>query len=248
MYFKSLLLIALFASSTYATEKTHENKQTEAPTSIFYGKILTIDKVMGYQYLNIDENGTKLWVAIATAPVKVGDKIGYDKRTIMKNFKSKSLNREFKEIIFASDVYLAKKAKGAPIKSLQDLLGLSVPMPSSKKIQPIVEKPTKLFVEKEFYTVEEAYMWRDALKNRTIKIKGKVQKVSKQIMKLDWVHIEDGTGSDKQQNNDLVFTTKNSKLKEGDTVVATGKVILNKDFGYGYFYKIIIQESSFTAQ
>jgi len=248
MHFKSLLLIALLANSTYANDKTHNNP-VEKKQAIFYGKILTIDNAMGYQYLNIDENGTKLWVAIANAPVKVGDKIGYDKRTIMKNFKSKSLNKEFKEIIFASDIYLAKKTKGAPIKSLQDLLGLSVPMPSSKKnIKIIEEKPAKLFVEKEFYTVEEAYMWKASLKGKSIKIKGNVRKVSKQIMKLDWVHITDGTGSEQKQNDDLVFTTKSSKLKAGDSVVAIGKVVLNKDFGYGYFYKIIIQKSSFTTQ
>ena len=65
-------------------------------------------------------------------------------------------------------------------------------------------------------------------------------------MKLDWVHIQDGTGSKEQNNEDIVFTTKEIKFKAGDSVIAKGKLIIDKDFGYGYFYKVIIQESSFS--
>ena len=241
MKYKFLLLtLALLFSSSYA-------KPTETPKGIFYGKILSIQNAMGYKYLKVDENGTELWVAIANAPVKVGEKIGYDKKTIMKDFKSKSLGKSFKEIIFASDVYLPQKSESAPIKDLQDMLGLSVPQPKTAEIKE-EEKPTKLFEQKEFYTIEEVYMWKNSLKGKIIKIKGVVHKVSRGIMKLDWVHLEDGTGSADKMNDDLVFTLKNANVKAGDKVIATGKVVVDKDFGYGYFYKVIVQESGFTKQ
>ena len=241
MKYKFLLLsIALLFTSSYAN-------QAKAPKGIFYGKILSIQNAMGYKYLKVDENGTELWVAIANAPVKVGEKIGYDKKTIMKDFKSKSLGKSFKEIIFASDVYLPEKSESAPIKDLQDMLGLSVPQPKTAKIIE-EEKPAKLFEQKAFYTIEEAYMWKNSLKGKTIKIKGTVHKVARGIMKLDWVHLEDGTGSADKMNDDIVFTIKNANVKAGDKVIATGKVVVDKDFGYGYFYKIIVQESGFTKQ
>ena len=258
MKIKSLLILSLLATNlTLATEtehKGHEHEttnqtETKTPKGIHYGKILSIQNAMGYKYLKVDEDGKELWVAIANAPVKVGEKIGYDKNTIMKNFKSKSLGKEFKEIIFASDVYLPEKSASAPIKDLQDMLGLSAPKPTTvHKADDADEKPAKLFEQKEFYTVKEVYMWKKSLEGKTIKVKGHVQKVAKGIMKLDWVHIEDGTGEDKKRNDDLVFTTKVAKLKADDKVVATGKVVVDKDFGYGYFYKVIIQESSFTPQ
>ena len=40
-------------------------------------------------------------------------------------------------------------------------------------------------------------------------------------------------------NDNIVFTTKNANIKAGDKVIATGKVVVDKDFGYGYFYKVI---------
>jgi hypothetical protein len=110
------------------------------------------------------------------------------------------------------------------------------------------EKPSKPFVKKDAYTVEEIHMWRKELKDQTISIKGSVFKVSKGIMKLDWVHIGDGTGNEKKLTDDLVFTAASTALKNGDHVIATGKVIVDKDFGYGYFYKVIIQDASFEVQ
>ena len=243
MTIKSLALITLLSTSIFANpNQSHgENEQikteTKTPKSIYYGEILSIQDTMSYKYLKVNEEGKELWVAIANAPVKVGDKIGYDKLTIMKNFKSKSLKKVFKEIIFASDVYLPKKNTAA-IKDLEE---------ATVKTKE-VEKPAKPFVKKEFYTVEEVFMWKDALKDQTISIKGEVLKVSKQIMKLDWVHIGDGTGDTKKRTDDLVFTVKSMKFKAGDKVIATGKVIRDKDFGYGYFYSIIIQESSFKTE
>lgn len=218
---------------------------TDKKPKIYYGQIISIENAMGYQYLKVKEDEKEIWVAIANAPVKVGDKIGYDKQTVMKDFKSKSLKKSFKEIIFASEVYLPEKER-TPIKNLKDILGLDKSKETVKETHPIVTKPAKPFVEKEFYTVEEIFMWRTFLNKKIIKVKGKVSKVSKQIMKLDWVHIQDGTGNPDKNTEDLVFTIKEMKLKAGDSVIATGKLIIDKDFGYGYFYKVMIQESSFT--
>ena len=137
-----LLLIALLTTFTYAVEPGHEGhdhakgahtEKAQTPKGIYYGKVLEIQGVMGYKYLKVDENGTQHWVAIANAPVAVGDKIGYDKRTIMHDFESKSLGKKFKEIIFASDVYLPQKVEKP--KSMKDMLGLSSKDPHKGMVQ-----------------------------------------------------------------------------------------------------------------
>ena len=253
-------LITLLSTFTYAVEAGHEghdHAKSETATvqahKIYYGKILEIKPAMGYKYLKIDENGTEVWVAIANAPVDVGDKVGYDKKTMMTNFQSKTLNQNFKEIFFASDVYLPQKVQRP--KSMKDMLGLS----SAKKdphagmgrgMSPVEEeqKPAKPFVTKDAYTIEEIHMWRKELKDQIISIKGSVFKVSRNIMKLDWVHIGDGTGNEKKLTDDLVFTATATTLKQGDKVIAKGKVIVDKDFGYGYFYKVIIQDATFEVK
>jgi len=234
-----ILLITLF-TVTQAVE----------PQTIYYGKVLEVQGVMGYKYLKVDENGTQQWVAIANAPVAVGDKIGYDKRTVMHDFESKSLGKTFKEIIFASEVYLPQKVQRP--KSMKDMLGLGDQDPHKGMgigMSPEdEEKPAKPFVKKDTYTVEEVHMWRKSLEGQTISLEGSVYKVSRQIMKRDWVHLGDGTGNEKDLTDDLVFTAASTTVKAGDKVIATGKVVVNKDFGYGYFYKVLIQDATFKVK
>lgn len=258
--FTILTLLPFMLHAEQGKIDMHGGKDTKAPSQIapkkadiFYGKILEIKPAMGYKYLKIDENGTEIWVAIANAPVAIGDKVGYDKQTMMTNFKSKTLDQEFKEIFFASDVYLPQKVQRP--KSMKEMLGLSAVKKDphagmGRGLSPVEENgtPAKAFVKKDAYTIEEIHMWRKALKDQIISIKGSVFKVSRNIMKLDWVHLGDGTGNEKKLTDDLVFTATNTTLKQGDNVIAKGKVIVDKDFGYGYFYKVIIQDASFKVQ
>jgi predicted heme/steroid binding protein len=254
----SLATLALLTTLTTTFTNAEESKiamhgkETSQKTQIFYGKILEIKKAMGYKYLRIDEKGKEIWVAIANAPVSVGEKIGYDKKTLMQNFESKALKQKFEEIYFASDVYLAQKPQKP--KSMKDMLGLSTQakdphagmgrgMTAEKEVA-----PSTPFVKKDSYTIEEIYMWRKNLKDQNITIEGKVFKVSHAIMKRDWVHIGDGSGDEKALTDDLVFTASTSTIKSGDTVIAKGSVAVDKDFGYGYFYPVIIENATFEVK
>lgn len=254
---QQLPLLALLATLnlSYAENMKidmHGSEQNIQKVQIFYGKILEIKPAMGYKYLKIDENGSTIWVAIANAPVRVGEKIGYDKKTLMKNFKSKALGQNFEEIYFASDVYLSQKVK-AP-KSMKEMFAMGTKkdphagMGRGMTGELEEEKPAKPFVKKESYSIEEIHMWRKDLDKQTISIKGTVFKVSKNIMKRDWVHMGDGTGNEKELTDDLVFTAVNTTLKAGDKVLAQGKVTVDKDFGYGYFYPVIIENASFKVR
>lgn len=239
-----LLLLLLTYNLVHAQQGNidmHGGKENLHTTAIYYGKILEIKSAMGYKYLKVDENGTTLWVAIANAPVNIGDKVGYDKRTIMKQFKSKTLGETFESVIFASEVYLPQKVKKA--KSMREMLGLGNSKNASNPHQ-----STLPFVEKEFYLVEEVFMWRKSLQGKVVKVKGSIYKVSHQIMKRDWVHVGDGSGNEKRLTDDLVFTIPSTKVKEGDKVIATGTVRVDKDFGYGYFYKVILDNTSFQVK
>lgn len=256
----TLTLLTLLPLSLYAQEgkiDMHGGKESKIPSvlptqkvKIFYGKVLEIKPAMGYKYLRVKEKDKEIWVAIANAPVKVGDKIGFDKKTLMKSFKSKVLHQTFKEIYFASDVYLPQKPTGP--KSMKDLLGLGKKDPHAgmgvgMSAQPTDEKPAKPFVKKETYSVEEVHMWRKNLKDKNVTVKGFVYKVSKGIMKRDWVHVGDGTGDEQKLTDDLIFTAPATTIKSGDKITAKGKVAVDKDFGYGYFYPVIIENATFEV-
>jgi hypothetical protein len=73
---------------------------------------------------------------------------------------------------------------------------------------------------------------------KSIKIKGSVTKFNPEIMGKNWVHIQDGT--EFEGAFDLTITT-DKLVSVGDIVTFEGKIILNKDFGYGYFYNILME-------
>ena len=56
-------------------------------------------------------------------------------------------------------------------------------------------------------------------------------------MKRNWIHLQDGSKDD----FDLVVTS-NAFVPEGTIVTIKAKVVLNKDFGAGYRYDLILED------
>ena len=73
------------------------------------GKVLETMNAGGYTYVQVDEKGQKLWVAVMETKIKVGDSVEFPDSPPMVNFQSKSLNRTFDKIIFAPGI----KVEGA---------------------------------------------------------------------------------------------------------------------------------------
>ncbi|MBI3753845.1 MAG: hypothetical protein HY266_07395 [Deltaproteobacteria bacterium] len=95
------------------------------------------------------------------------------------------------------------------------------------------------------YTVEELYAKKDELKGKKVSVRGKVVKFNGGIMGRNWVHLRDGSG--KPGADDITVTT-NQNAKVGGTVVATGVVAVDKDFGSGYRYEVILEEADLAAE
>ncbi|MBI3755381.1 MAG: hypothetical protein HY265_04370 [Deltaproteobacteria bacterium] len=96
---------------------------------------------------------------------------------------------------------------------------------------------------KDGYTVEELYAKKKELSGKKVSIRGKVVKFNVGIMGRNWVHLQDGSG--KPGTNDITITT-NQSAKMGDTVSATGTMAVNKDFGGGYSYEVIIEDAAIS--
>ena len=77
-------------------------------------------------------------------------------------------------------------------------------------------------------------------------VRGKVVKVNNQIMDRNWIHLQDGSGSADKGTNDLTVTTAGTAapVAVGDIVTASGVVATAKDFGAGYVYDVILEQSS----
>ncbi len=72
------------------------------------GKVLQTMDSGGYTYLEVEENGQKLWVAVMQTPVKVGEVVEFPDSPPMINFQSKTLKKTFDKIIFAAGVRIVK--------------------------------------------------------------------------------------------------------------------------------------------
>lgn len=93
-------------------------------------------------------------------------------------------------------------------------------------------------------TVEAVHNERAQLSGKQVTVTGKVVKVNNGIMRRNFLHIQDGTG--KEGTNDLTITSSQT-ANMGDTVTVTGTVKLDTDFGMGYAYPLLVEQSSITV-
>jgi hypothetical protein len=88
-------------------------------------------------------------------------------------------------------------------------------------------------------TISKLFENKKSYSGKVVKIKGKVTKYNPGIMGKNWVHIQDGT--EFEGGFDLTVTTDNAATM-GENITFEGKIVLDKDFGYGYFYSVLMED------
>jgi len=89
-------------------------------------------------------------------------------------------------------------------------------------------------------TIAELFENKKEYSGKTVKVKGKVTKVNPEIMGKNWIHLQDGT----IYEGEFDLTITSDVIPEtGSIVTIEGKVALDKDFGYGYTYPIMLEEA-----
>ena len=64
------------------------------------------------------------------------------------------------------------------------------------------------------------------------------------IMGKNWLHLRDGSGA-AGKDNDITITTSD-EAAVGDVVLVKGTVRVDKDFGAGYAYPVIIEDAKLS--
>ena len=95
-------------------------------------------------------------------------------------------------------------------------------------------------------TIAEVFAGKDQLSGKPVIVRGKVVKTNANIMGKNWLHVRDGSGA--EGTNDLTVTTTTAQPNVGDTVLITGPLVLNKDFGMGYQYDVIVEDAQVTIE
>ncbi len=183
-----------------------------------------------YTYLNVSENGEKYWIAVSKMPVEIGETYYYRGGLMKKNFFSKEHNRMFETVYLVSDIRkqpAASAAGGTAVdQALNRIQGNAVVDAGPINVKPAqgAVKLVDLFANMEKYN------------GKVIKVTGKCVKINPNIMGRNWIHMQDGTG----ENLDLTITTSEN-IPLGHVVTVEGTIALNKDFGAGYYYDIIME-------
>lgn len=191
----------------------------------------------GYTYVLLDSgNGRQDWVAAPQVAVNKGEAVRIEGAQPMPGYTSKTLNRTFDMLYFAGAIV----PSGSPMPAG----GANANLAEGRTVvaAQAVSGVTKL---QGGFTVGEVFSKKNDLANKDVKLRGQVVKVSRGIMGKNWIHIQDGTGKDKE--NDLTLTTAGDANK-GDIVVVSGKLIKDKDFGMGYRYDIIIEDADVKVE
>jgi len=91
-------------------------------------------------------------------------------------------------------------------------------------------------------TVAEVWASKAALKDRRVVVHGKVVKFLPSIMGKNWLHVRDGSGTHAKGDDDICVISDDTTAV-GSVVTLTGTVRLDKDFGAGYSYPVIIEDA-----
>jgi len=231
--FKKILLTGLLLIGSYVYAQ-----DPHAESGLKKVIVQEVIQVTSYTYLNVLEDGVKKWIAVPTMEAKLGEIYYYKGGVEMPNFESKELYKKFESVLFLGAITNANS-----VDSVNGIVD-----PNAPKDEPIsnAKQPTRDKLELNIegidggIRIEELFKNKQQYAGKKIKIKGEVTKFSSAIMGKNWVHFQDGTAFEGAY--DLMITSQENVMV-GDVVVFEGLITLDKNFGAGYFYKVIMEEA-----
>ena len=200
------------------------------------GKVLERIAASPYCYLRLQTARGEVWAAVPEAKVEKGTEVTVINPMLMSNFESKTLNRTFAEIFFGT---LASAAGAGP--DAAQAVGTPAPMGAPAPAPVLIDKVDKA-AGTDARTVAEIWAQKGGLKDKPVSIRGKVVKYNPGVMGKNWIHLQDGSGDPSKGTHDITVTSQDTVTK-GDVVTAKGVVRLDKDFGSGYRYGMLVEDA-----
>jgi hypothetical protein len=225
----AVFLCMILAMASADPENPH------APPAEPQGTVIATESAGIYTYVQIEHDGEQNWFALPKKSFAAGEVVFVPSDGLpMKDFYSETLDRTFEIVYFV----------GA-IRKVDEPAGETLP-PGHPPIE-AADKPAE--VETDFsdivrpeggVTVAEIYEQQDTLAGSSVLVRGRVVKVANNILGKNWIHLRDGSGD--ADSNDLTVTTQET-VALGETVTLRGTLSLDRDFGSGYKYDVLLEEA-----
>ena len=226
-------------SGIFSEESTHTEFTDKPQTSFAEGlhTIVVKEKLPAskYVYLKVTEAGEQYWIATRNQEIEIGGTYYYRSGLLKTNFESKEYNKVFDKIYLVSNL-VAENHRNNTNSS----------MPEKSKIEEAhnhkEDTPTqteKIIKQKGSITIAEIVANPQKYEGKTVQLTGKCVKINPNIMDRNWIHLKDGS----KDEYDFVITS-NTFVPEGKIITLTALVSLNRDFGAGYHYDLILENGT----
>lgn len=254
------------ASAPAAVDTTAATAQPAAAPAIppsqgkVTGKVADTFNAAGYTYLKLRTEKGEEWAAVPQMDAKKGQTLTINIQMVAEKFESKTLNRKFDRIYFGN-VEGPGAPGAAPGQIAMSTPGMPPGHPATGGAAPssatgAMGSPAQHMQAPEVgdikvpkadggNTVAEVWASRETLKGKDVVVRGKVVKFLSGILGKNWLHVRDGSGSKDKGDNDITVTTS-ATAAVGDVVVVRGKVSVDKDFGAGYRYPVIVEDAKLS--
>jgi len=230
---RSVVILALTMVFLGCAVEATENPPA-APTADpnrVVGKVLETLDASSYTYVRFETPEGEAWAAVPQTRLEIGSEVVVMNPQAMSNFESRSLGRTFETIYFGT---LESQGAASPMA-----------MGSAGSAGAAIAGPIE--VEKAGgaagRTIAELYAEMGELSGKTVALRGQVVKYSAGIMGRNWIHLQDGSGDADAGTHDITVTSSGATAV-GEIILVEGIVSVDKDFGAGYRYAVIVEEAS----
>ncbi len=183
-----------------------------------------------YTYIQVSEGMEKYWIAISKREITKGNAYLYRGGLKKTNFYSQEFNRTFDVVYLISNFIDEREHPGGNLNNNSQPGNLpteanheNVKMEGSISISELIKNKIKY-------------------KDKKIIVSGYCVKANYQIMGRNWYHLK-SDNDPKSKSVDLTVTSQDN-IQVGDQVSFEGIIALNKDFGAGYKYEIIMESAT----
>ncbi len=227
---------AITESSQDTSAQSNSNIEVSSNTKFHSVVVTEVLPTSKYVYLKVREGQEEFWIATGKMEVKKGETYFYNDGLLKTDFRSEEHNRVFEKIYLVSK--LISKGDHTNLTKSESRSN-SVADRSVTQKENIPTHTEKEIQHMGAITIAELVKDTEKYEGHSVEVSGTCVKVNSNIMGRNWIHLQDGT----QDDFDLVVTS-NARITEGSTITIRAVVALNRDFGSGYSYDLILENGT----
>lgn len=185
-----------------------------------------------YVYVRVEEGPESYWIATGKGKVEAGKRYVFNEAVVKYDFRSESLQRKFDSIYLVT--HFLPEARRSELKRLRF-------NPHSKKPEEGTGEPGDQGADTpqvQQVTAKELLDDPKRFQDQRIELSGVCTKVNAGIMDRNWIHLKESPDAATG-----IVATSDALPQVGETITIQAIVRLDKDFGSGYRYPVLLEEA-----